>query len=202
MSLLLIRHGETDLNASRVVQFPDTPLGANGRRQADRLGQNLAGRSIGLILSSDYARARMTAAAIAGHTGASVFETPSLRERNFGDMRGRAYDDLGDLDLFAPDYEPPNGESWPVFNARVDRAWREVLEHAGRVREDIAVVTHGLVVRSLIERVVDTSGHVIEPGLSVANTSVTTVSREPPWRLLELARADHLDALADGIAPV
>ena len=26
------------------------------------------------------------------------------------------------LDMFAPDYEPPHGESWPVFHARVDHA--------------------------------------------------------------------------------
>jgi len=30
MSLILIRHGETALNASRTLQFPDTPLGERG----------------------------------------------------------------------------------------------------------------------------------------------------------------------------
>ena len=58
MTLLLIRHGETELNAGRVVQFPDTPLGANGIGQAVRLGRHLATRNIGLVLSSDYRRRR------------------------------------------------------------------------------------------------------------------------------------------------
>jgi deoxyribodipyrimidine photolyase-related protein len=34
MTLMLIRHGETELNAARTLQFPDTPLGTRGREQA------------------------------------------------------------------------------------------------------------------------------------------------------------------------
>lgn len=202
MSLLLIRHGETDFNATRVVQFPDTPLGAGGLQQAERLGRHLAARRIGLVLTSDYRRARMTADCVARHTGATLHESPHLRERNFGELRGRSYDEFGDLDPFAPDYVPPAGESWDVFHARVDTAWAEVLEHAAQVSEDVAVVTHGLVLRSLVERVLDVSAHAWEVGTVVGNTAVTVVERVPPWRVTELASIVHLGEAPDSVAPV
>lgn len=202
MAILLIRHGETDLNATRVVQFPDTPLGSTGLQQAARLGRRLAAHPLELVLSSDYARARVTAEHIARAAGVSLVESTNLRERNFGDLRGRPYDTFGDLDIFAKDYEPPGGESWPVFDARVDRAWEELLAYAAGRTGDIAVVTHGLVLRSLLERRLDTAELTIGAELVVANTSVTTVEPAPPWRVLKLACIAHLESLADNIAPV
>jgi 2,3-bisphosphoglycerate-dependent phosphoglycerate mutase len=200
MALLLIRHGETDLNAARVVQFPDTPLGECGRRQAERLGLSLADRSIELVLTSDYRRARTTADRVAEHAGADLVESVSLRERNFGEVRGKSYASLGDVDIFAADYQPPGGESWAAFNTRVDTAWNEVTSRARSLSGDLAVVTHGLVLRSLIERVLDVSGYAVEPGLVVANTSVTVVDRDPPWRVIELAGVDHLEDAAGDVA--
>jgi broad specificity phosphatase PhoE len=202
MTLLLIRHGETDMNTNRVVQFPDTPLGEHGLRQAERLGQSLRKRSIARVLTSDYARARVTAEHVARHTGAELLVLPRLRERNFGDIRGTSYADLGELDIFAPQFIPPGGESWEVFDRRVDAAWAEVLEHAAAIPGDIAIVTHGLVLRSLFSRTLDVSAHALETDIVVANTAVTLVDREPPWRVRELASVAHLDDVKRDVAPV
>jgi len=202
MTVLLIRHGETDLNAARVVQFPHTPLGDNGKQQAEQLGRRLARSSIELVLSSDYERARMTAAHVVRHSGAKLLESSHLRERNFGDIRGTSYEELGELDIFAPDFDPTGGESWPVFHARVDLAWAEITEHAQSLSGNLAVVTHGLVLRSLLERVLDVSAHQLEPEIVVANTSVTTVEPAPPWRVLEFANLDHLETGPGDVAPV
>ncbi len=202
MTILLIRHGETELNAARVVQFPDTPLGTHGLAQADRLGRRLARRSIGLVVSSDYTRARMTAAQITAHTGASLVENPLLRERNFGALRGCAYDALGPIDLFGSDFEPPGGESWPTFHARVDRAWDALLALASGQQGDLAVVTHGLVLRSLLERRLDVSRHPLTPELVVANTAVTIVDPTPPWCVETLACVAHLGDETRNTAPV
>lgn len=202
MAILLIRHGETALNAARVVQFPDTPLGDHGIAQAERLGRRLARRSIGLVVSSDYVRARMTAAQIVAHTGASLVEDPLLRERNFGSLRGCAYDALGAIDLFGPYFEPPGGESWPTFHARVDRAWTGIIDLAAGLAGDLAVVTHGLVLRSLLERRLDAAGHPVTPDLVVANTAVTIVDPAPPWRVETLACTTHLGEESRDSAPV
>ena len=201
MSLLLIRHGETDLNAARILQYPDTPLSTHGCLQAERVGRRLGEHPVQLIVTSDYTRARMTADQIARYTGARLIETPLLRERNFGELRGESYESLGDIDVFALDYAPPGGESWPVFHARVDRAWDELLKHTATVTGDIAVITHGLVLRSLIERRLDTSAHLVTPEFVVANTAVTTVDIAAPWRVADLACIAHLDGLAVGGAP-
>jgi len=45
--IFLVRHGETTLSAEdRFAGSTDVPLGANGRRQAERLAARLAGDSM------------------------------------------------------------------------------------------------------------------------------------------------------------
>ena len=193
MSILLIRHGETPGNAGRVVQRPDMPLSSRGIAQAERLARRLAGEPIARIVSSDLVRAAMTAEHLSRVTGLPVAFDSLLHERNFGDIRGTAYADLG-FDPFEPSYAPPNGESWDVFHARVDRAWARVREVAAATQGHLAVVTHGLVCRSLAGR------HLALPeGQTVPerweNTSVTIVEGRAPWRVQLLNCAAHLDDL-------
>ena len=191
--LFLIRHGETVGNASRTVQLPDNPLSPRGVAQAERLARRLASEGIAHVLSSDFARARTTAEHLQRDTGAPLTFEPLLQERNFGDLRGTPYTELG-LDMFAPDYAPPNGETWPVFHARVDQAWARVQALAAATRGPLAVVTHGLVCRSLAER------HLILPDGEVAperweNTSLTIVDWPAPWRVRLLNCVAHLEDL-------
>jgi len=200
-SIFLIRHGETVGNASRVVQHPDDPLSTRGIAQAERLARRLAGEGITAILSSDYARARGTAESLQRQTGVPLIFEPLLQERNFGDLRGTPYSEIG-FDMFGLDYAPPNGESWPVFHARVDRAWARVQQHlAATTTGHLAVVTHGLVCRSLAARYLSLPDGETAPE-RWENTSVTIIESPEPWpvRLLNcIAHLDDLDtrALAD-----
>jgi broad specificity phosphatase PhoE len=200
MAILFIRHGETDLNAARVIQMPETPLSALGVKQAERLGERLSTARIGRILASDYARAHATAQAVERACGAPLTIVPSLRERHFGDLRGKPYHELG-IDPHAHDYEPPNGESWSVFHARVASAWSEVIAQAAGTMGDLAVVTHGLVLRSLVDRIVPSPTDVDPAAVVFHNTSVTVVEG-PPWSAVLIGCVTHLDAdlLADGAA--
>jgi len=192
MSILLARHGETPSNAARVLQMPDTPLSERGLVQAERLANRLAGLGVAAILTSDYARARMTAERIQAATGAPLEEWPELRERHFGDLRGRPYAELG-FDPFAPDYAPPGGESWDTFHARVAGAWPRILARARGLRGNLAVVTHGLVCRAVALREVGLGGLEEPPGW--ANTSLTIVASDPPPALELLNCVAHLDEL-------
>ena len=131
MKIHLVRHGETPLNAARVLQHPDTPLSERGLAQAARVAKRLADAGIATILTSDYARALATAEAIRAATGAPMEVEPLLRERNFGTHRGHAYDALK-VDIFAPDHDPPGGESVPEFESRVVVAWTAVRAAAAR----------------------------------------------------------------------
>jgi probable phosphoglycerate mutase len=188
--LYLIRHGETAGNAARIVQRPDIPLSPRGLAQAERVARRLADAGIARILASDLARARATAEALQRTTGAPLAFEPLLHERNFGDIRGTPYAALG-FDMFAPDYAPPNGETWPVFHARVDRAWERVQALVAATDGHVAVVTHGLVCRSLAAR------HLALPVGAVVperweNTSVTIVECPAPWRVQLLNCVAHL----------
>src|SRR5580700_1390118 len=151
MTIFLIRHGETLGNASRTVQHPDNPLSPRGVAQAERLAERLEREGLTAILASDFARAAQTAEVLGRVTGLPVRRDPLLEERNFGDIRGTPYAELG-FDMFAPGYAPPNGETWEVFHARVDRAWALVQARAAATDGHLAVVTHGLVCRSLAAR--------------------------------------------------
>jgi len=188
----LVRHGETALNAARIVQPPATPLSERGLAQAERVAARLAGAGLVRVLASDLRRAEMTAEAIARACGAPLARDPELAERNFGALRGRAYAELG-LDLFAPDFEPPEGESWQVFHARVDRAWARVVAAARAAGGPIAVVTHGLVCHALVSRQAS-----LAPGLSLAgrgwrNTSVTVLEGGDSWIVRVLDDVSHLE---------
>ena len=101
--------------------------------------------------------------------------------------------------MFAPDYAPPNGETWEVFHARVDRAWALVRAAAAATPGHLAVVTHGLVCRSLAAR------HLTLPdGAEVPerweNTAVTILdplaAGAATWRVRLLNCIAHLDDLA------
>ena len=124
--IFLIRHGQTALNHSKVVQPFDTPLDATGKEQAARLGAYLQEKGIRRILCSDQDRALMTARPLEQLSGVDVETIEDLRERNFGDIRGQAYADLK-VNIFAPDYHPPGGETHQFFKERVARGYRKSL---------------------------------------------------------------------------
>jgi broad specificity phosphatase PhoE len=192
--IYLIRHGETASNAARIVQMPDEPLSGRGIRQAERLAARLAAAGIGTILCSDLRRAVMTAEPLHAVTGAAVSLDAGLQERNYGDIRGHSYASLG-VDILASDYEPPGGEAWEVFYARVETTWRRVSLRILNTRGAVAIVTHGLVCFALARR------HLrLPPGVQVpvrwGNTAVTVIDALPPWQVRLLNCTAHLDDAA------
>ena len=191
--IFLIRHGETAGNAGRVVQRPDIPLSSRGESQADALARRLAKEGVARIVASDLARAVGTAKRLQRATAAPLTFDPLLQERNFGDVRGTAYDDLG-FDLFAPDFAPANGESWDVFHTRVDRAWEVVRALAAATSGTLAVVTHGLVCKSLAGRHLSLGAGVTVPE-RWENTSLTILEGQTPWRVSLLNCIAHLEDL-------
>jgi probable phosphoglycerate mutase len=190
MPIFVIRHGETPGNAARIVQTPDTPLSARGIEQADRLALRLAEEGIGRILASDLRRAAMTAERIQAATGAPIVHEPLLHERNFGELRGTAYADL-EVDLFAEDLAPAGGESWAVFHERVSAAWQVIRAAVATTPGNLAVVTHGLVCLSLVQKhFFVTAGEQVP--LRFGNASVTIVDASAPWRARRVNCTAHL----------
>ncbi len=196
MPVYLVRHAETESNATRVVQLPDAALSERGHAQAARLAGRLARDGVTAIVSSDLRRAATTAEAVRAATGAPLTHDPGLRERDYGTLRGVAYAAIT-ADIFAPDFEPPEGETWAAFHARVDAVWARVSAQAAATTGNLVVITHGLVVRAVVERHLQ-----LPPGLTVglvrANTAVTVIDGAPPRFVRVLDCTSHLDTSPDG----
>lgn len=179
------------------MQTPETPLSERGAVQARRLAERLAGLPVGRILTSDLTRAAMTAEVVRAHTRAPLALEPLLQERNLGDVRGTPYSDLG-VDIFAPDYAPPRGETWDVFHARVDRAWLRVQAALDETAGHLVVVTHGLVCLSLSQRHLSLPSGAAPERSGFANTSLTVVEPGPPFVVSLYNCTAHLDAEQEG----
>lgn len=193
MSILLIRHGETALNAARVLQPADTPLSGRGIRQVEalaaRLGRGTEWR-VARILSSDLPRAWQTAQALAAATGAPIETTPLLQERNFGDWRGLPYDGFA-FDPLRSDAAPPGGESRLAFQQRVAEAFAHVVRLQGETPGHLAVVTHGLVIATLLARHAALPSGIQEPD-HLSNSGLSVLDADTPHTVLLLDCTAHL----------
>jgi 2,3-bisphosphoglycerate-dependent phosphoglycerate mutase len=190
MTILLVRHGETDGNAARVLQRPDVPLNARGMDQAEQLARRLSGSGFVHILCSDLLRARMTAQPLAARSGIAIEESPLLAERSFGDLRGTPYAALAE-DPFGPDFAPPNGETWPAFHARVAEAFAFIVARRRSVSGMLVVVTHALLCRAVVERHARLGDGVAVPE-RFDNTSVTVLHEDAPHAVSLLNCTRHL----------
>ncbi len=192
MAVLLLRHGETALNAARVMQPADTPLSARGQAQARAVAQRLARRGgIAAIVSSDLPRAWLTAQAVAAALALPIRPSVWLQERNFGDLRGRPYDALG-FDPLAMPEAPPGGESAAAFVQRVQQAFDDLLQQHHGLDGDLLVVTHGLLIRTLLAGPLQLGAAVLGE-LHLANTSLSIFDAAPPHALQLLNCTRHLE---------
>lgn len=194
MSIFLIRHGETALNASRTLQPADTPLSARGLAQAAAIGQRLVDAGVVAIVSSDLPRAAQTATAIAKACRLPIRWEPLLHERNYGDLRGQPYDTLP-FDPMTLTDAPPGGESVATFQARVAQAFARIVALRGGLDGNLAVVTHGLVIAAMLDLHARFADGIVRPE-RVGNTSLTVLSAQPPHDVGLLDCTRHLQGEA------
>ena len=88
--LVLVRHGQTDSNATgRFQGQQDVPLNRIGRSQADAVAERLIRVKGARVVTSDLLRARATAEAVATASGVGVVVDERLREIHVGSWEGR-----------------------------------------------------------------------------------------------------------------
>lgn len=155
--LLLVRHGETELNSSlRYWGRSDVALSDIGLRQTERLRERLNREKIDFIYSSDLKRALVTAQIIALRDNLKVVACPELREIDFGRLEGLTFDEVNRL---YPEVARmwmernlslvyPGGESLAELDKRV-RQFRSRLEGHNK-EETILIVAHSGVLRTLL----------------------------------------------------
>jgi probable phosphoglycerate mutase len=154
MTILLVRHGETEWNRLRRYQgWSDSPLTPRGIAQAEAIGRRLAAlpEAAGAdLVTSPLGRARHTAEIIAeclGRPAAPRLDN-RLREISLGSWDGLDRKEIRRLmaDRYAEFewyFETPEGESYDRFAGRIT-AW--LADHDSR---PVIAVSHGVVTRVL-----------------------------------------------------
>jgi probable phosphoglycerate mutase len=185
-TLLLARHGETDWNSERRWQgHTDRPLNERGREQARALAEELAGRTIDAVYSSDLLRARETAEIVAAELGLEVRVEGGLREVDVGSWSGLVHSDVeaSDPDGFRRWQEGgkgwERGESYEEMRARVVAAVIELA--AAHPGETLLVVTHGGSIRAC---------RATAAGLTYGESRVSGIGSTENCAVVELRVAD------------
>lgn len=187
------RHGQTAWNAGYRFQGQlDIELDDVGRAQAARASRLLAALSPSAIISSDLARARETADALALVTGLPVSVDKRLREIDVGSWSGLTFAEVserfpGEAAEWADGREGRRGggESLVEVGARAFEAVSEALVSlpAG---ETLVVATHGACGRAVIASLLGLPTASWRALGSLANCSWSIVRETPHgWRLAE-----------------
>lgn len=158
----LIRHGETDWNVKfgRLQGHTDIPLNEKGQRQAQALTGLASNLGITKIISSDLIRAKETADLLS-LTHGKIETSAELREVHLGVGEGLTWEEvktkLGEKfrhdwnghEEIHIDLKFPGGESRGEVLTRVTNCLtRYLVQHPN---DKIAFVTHGFVIRVLVQ---------------------------------------------------
>ncbi|MCB7136035.1 histidine phosphatase family protein [Cellulosimicrobium marinum] len=190
LTLTLVRHGQTVLNARRHLQGAcDSPLTRTGRAGVRVTAQHLARRDFGAVYCSPQGRAVLTAMELLRHhPDLALSVDHDLRELSFGTYERRPEHELEAVEPWAEVIPAVlagthpgvgGGESGAAFMTRVRAAFaRIVAAHddatspgAGQDRE-VLVVGHGLTLGAYLATI-DPSRLVALPNASVSTVEVT-----------------------------
>lgn len=177
MNIYLIRHGRQNSKLCNI----DVDLAEEGRRQSALVGERLASVGMEAVYSSHLIRAVETAREANRYWNAKHIIRQELREISFGDMEGMADEKIaaiyGDFQKkqarLEQDLPYPGGE---CAGDVIKRAIPVLEEIASSGYQNVAVVTHGGVIRSVTSALLH-----MEPkfyrllGNSLENCSITEV---------------------------
>jgi alpha-ribazole phosphatase len=150
LRLLLVRHGETDLNrAGMFVGQKDVELNAQGRKQAENLRRYLAGEKIDAAYCSDLKRASLTARIVLDERPIHALEMPELREIDYGEVDGMTFDEIKSCYpalaqqcvTWSLELDFPGGENIEQFSKRISSFLDKLNKHGQK--DTILIVSHG-----------------------------------------------------------
>ncbi|UOR13674.1 histidine phosphatase family protein [Halobacillus amylolyticus] len=189
-NIIIIRHGETDWNKEgRLQGIENIPLNSTGKAQASMAGNFLREEKLGAIITSPLDRAQETATII----GQCLDEDEKIRvkksfiERNHGDISGLTIEEQK-VKFPNDDYEVK--ESWEVLCTRVKKGLEDVAEsYPG---ENVVLVTHGLIIKSILE--ITSEGGLNSENLSLLNACISNCSyNDSKWEINYYNKVSHLN---------
>ncbi|MCU1551078.1 MAG: histidine phosphatase family protein [Glaciihabitans sp.] len=156
-SLYLVRHGETDWNAQRRIQgSTDIPLNEMGWLQAETTGRLLARREWDGVFTSPLSRAYDTASVIAREIGMPAPKVvDGIVERNYGAAEGLDWNEIEAQ--FPGDAPVPGRETHAEVAARAIPALISLAK--ANPSTSLVVVSHGGVIRSVLNAVAPSDSH-------------------------------------------
>lgn len=195
--ILLVRHGESAAIVPDTPGSDDPPLSERGEEQAAAVAARLAAVAIDAVYSSDYARAKQTAAAIAAPHGLTVVEKPEIREVHLGEWneggfrkRAATRDDPHFLAFMETGrWEViPGAEADDALRARMVAAVTEIARaHPGG--RAVAVCHGGSINAWLADRFGSQRSMVV----SIDNTSITRLRTDATnWLVRSVNDVHHL----------
>lgn len=155
--IILVRHGETVWNKElRYQGHRDIPLSDNGRQQAQKVRDRLAGERIDAFYASDLSRALETARIAAEPHGREVLPVPELRETNFGLWEGLTYNEIvaaygEEMKKWREDplvHRIPGGETLTEVAERCMSGIHRII--AGHPDQTVLVAAHGGTIRLVV----------------------------------------------------
>ncbi|GAA3799475.1 histidine phosphatase family protein [Cellulomonas soli] len=181
LTLTLVRHGQTYLNARRLLQgWSDSPLTRTGRAGVRTTAAHLADQTFTGAYCSPSGRAVATATEIVRHHDDLRLRTDKdLRELHFGAYERRPEHEL---DALAPWHELvpsmldgthpglPGGESGHDYMTRLQAAFDRIVE--AHPTGHVLVVGHGLTLGAWLATVDPALGLVALPNASVSTVRV------------------------------
>ncbi|WP_432723475.1 histidine phosphatase family protein [Jeongeupia wiesaeckerbachi] len=152
--LTLLRHGET--TPSGLIGQHDAALSPLGLRQLQQRWAALdAVEPIRAVATSDLARCRDFATAVAQQNALPCTIDTAFREFDCGPLNGRRADGLDDADARTyrhwqadPTKALPGGEDWATFTGRIDAGLQRWL--AATADGHHVLVTHAGVIKALL----------------------------------------------------
>jgi broad specificity phosphatase PhoE len=94
-TIYILRHGESEANINKQIGLiPKASLTIEGRNQVKKAAQNFVNVHFDFIFSSDFVRAHQTAEIIASEKKLIVQTTKALRERSYGRLNGKTFDEI------------------------------------------------------------------------------------------------------------
>jgi len=155
--LVVVRHTEpAESAAGRCYGSLDVELSQAGLAHAARLGEALSGLRPAGVYTSPRIRAADAARAIGASLGLEPVVVPGLRELDFGELEGRAYDDIRRErpELYRRWMEAPTTVRFPGGEGFEDLRLRSVAAmddiRAADPGATALVVTHGGVARAVL----------------------------------------------------
>lgn len=147
--VVLARHGQTPLSVDRRYSGQGDPEVTDlGRSQAEQTAARLAAvPHLSAVVTSPLRRCVATAERAAEMAGVPLVVEPDFIETDFGQWEGLTFREAAERDpevhsrwLGDTTVPPPDGESFAVVRARVERGLRTIVaDHPGEV---VAVVSH------------------------------------------------------------